>query len=62
MRRFPRNLMVLAGVAICFGAAAMAAPAESLDGRWAATVVQNGVTIPFRLDISGAGKNVGALL
>jgi thiol-disulfide isomerase/thioredoxin len=29
-----------------------------LNGRWAATVVQGGVTIPFRLDISGDGKNV----
>jgi thiol-disulfide isomerase/thioredoxin len=58
MRSFSMRLVGLAGVAVCFGAAAMAAPAESLNGRWAATVVQNGVTIPFRLDISGEGKNV----
>jgi thiol-disulfide isomerase/thioredoxin len=58
MRRFAINLLGLAGVAACFGVTAIAAPAESLNGRWAATVVQSGVTIPFRLDISGEGKNV----
>jgi thiol-disulfide isomerase/thioredoxin len=58
MRSFSRRLVGLAGMAACFGVAAIAAPAESLNGRWAATVVQNGVTVPFRLDISGEGKNV----
>ena len=40
----------------------MAASAENLDGRWAATVVQNGVAIPFRLDISGDGKTASGTL
>jgi thiol-disulfide isomerase/thioredoxin len=58
MRSFSRNLLGLASVAACVGVAAIAGPAESLDGRWDATVVQGGATIPFRLDISGDGKNV----
>ncbi len=34
----------------------------SLDGRWAATLQQGTVAIPFRLDISGEGTNaVGTL-
>jgi thiol-disulfide isomerase/thioredoxin len=36
----------------------MSAQAQSLDGRWAATVVQSGVAIPFRLDIAGGGDRV----
>ena len=32
--------------------------AENFDGRWAATITQDGVAIPFRLDISGSGNNV----
>ena len=52
----------MAAMALLTAGAAAAAPAENLDGRWAATVVQNGVTIPFRLDISGDGKTaVGTL-
>jgi len=40
-----------------FGIAA-AASAQNLEGRWAATVTQAGVAIPFRLDISGEGDRV----
>ena len=43
--------------ALALGFSSLAA-AENIDGRWAATVVQNGVTIPFRLDISGEDKNL----
>jgi hypothetical protein len=51
----------LAGFGLALGVTAFGADAN-LNGRWAATVVQNGVTIPFRLDISGEGKNlVGTL-
>jgi peroxiredoxin len=32
--------------------------AQNLDGRWAATTVQGGVTIPFRLDISGSASQL----
>jgi thiol-disulfide isomerase/thioredoxin len=44
------------------GAFALPAVAANLNGRWAATVVQGGATIPFRLDISGDGKNVTGTL
>lgn len=36
-------------------ATASAASADSLEGRWAATVTVNGTVIPFRLDLSGDG-------
>jgi peroxiredoxin len=59
MTSFSRSFSGLAVLAL--GLAAVA-PAESLEGRWAATLVQSGVTIPFRLDISGDGdKVVGTL-
>src|SRR6202044_3631690 len=36
--------------------------AGSLEGRWSATLVTQGITIPFRLDISGDGDTaVGTL-
>ena len=56
MRNYLRISPVV--VALGMGAVAMAAADENLDGRWAATVVQSGATIPFRLEISGSGKNV----
>ena len=58
MRSLSRSLTAVAAVA--FGVAA--AHAESLDGRWSATVVQGGITIPFRLDISSDGSNVTGTL
>ena len=66
MRKLSKTMTGMAAFAFGIGAVAMAAPADSstssLDGRWAATVVQNGVTIPFRLDVSGDGKTaVGTL-
>jgi thiol-disulfide isomerase/thioredoxin len=42
--------------AIC--ALASAAGAESLAGLWDATVVVNGLTIPFRMEFSGEGSNL----
>jgi thiol-disulfide isomerase/thioredoxin len=62
MRSLSGSFTGFAVAAMSLGTVAMAAPAENLDGRWAASVVQNGVAIPFRLDISGEGKNaVGTL-
>ena len=57
-----RNLAAVGAIALAIGASARPAASESLNGRWAATVVQGGVTIPFRLDISGDGKNVTGTL
>jgi thiol-disulfide isomerase/thioredoxin len=62
MRNLSKRATGLAAFAFGIGAVAMAAPAENLEGRWSATVVQNGVAIPFRLDISGEGKSaIGTL-
>ena len=59
MRSFSRSFIGLATLALGAGAIATA---ENLEGRWSATLVQGGVTIPFRLDISGDGdKAVGTL-
>jgi hypothetical protein len=63
VRSITGKLSALAGVAFAIGATAMVAqttssPTENLDGRWAATITQGGVTIPFRLDISGSGSNL----
>ncbi|HKD04902.1 MAG TPA: TlpA disulfide reductase family protein [Bryobacteraceae bacterium] len=56
-------LRQLSGVAaIAFGMSAATAMAQNLDGRWDATTVQGGVSIPFRLDLSGEGDHlVGTL-
>jgi thiol-disulfide isomerase/thioredoxin len=60
MRAISRSLVGLAAVVISFGA--VAARAESLEGRWDASLTLNGTAIPFRLDLSGEGKNlVGTL-
>jgi large exoprotein involved in heme utilization and adhesion len=55
-----RNVSTKLGIAaIALGMSASAAlAAENLGGRWAATTVQGGVTVPFRLDISGEGTTV----
>src|ERR1700761_5197716 len=57
MKTLLRNIAVVASVACGIGGAT-AVYAESLEGRWAATVEQAGTPIPFRLDISGDGNNV----
>lgn len=56
MRVLSKKLASLA-IGLGIGVSALAA-AENLDGRWAATTTQNGVTIPFRLDISADGQKV----
>ncbi|HLH01753.1 MAG TPA: TlpA disulfide reductase family protein [Bryobacteraceae bacterium] len=47
--------------ALGIGATALVSPAatpQNLDGRWAATITEGGITIPFRLDISGSGDKL----
>jgi thiol-disulfide isomerase/thioredoxin len=57
-----KRLTGIAAFALGVGSAALPAMAQNLEGRWSATVLQGGVDIPFRLDISGDGdKAVGTL-
>jgi len=60
MRVFSRSLVGLAAVSLSFGA--IVARAESLEGRWDASLTLNGTAIPFRLDLSGEGKSLVATL
>jgi|SRR5450432_2976324 hypothetical protein len=62
MRNLSKSLAALASIALGTLAAGGMARAENLHGRWAATTVQNGVTIPFRLEISGDGNQVAGTL
>jgi thiol-disulfide isomerase/thioredoxin len=56
-----QNPMKLLALSALLASAASAA--DSLDGRWAATLKSaNGVEIPFRLDISGSGDKVTGTL
>src|ERR1700729_3583803 len=58
MMTLSKSMTGVASLVFGLGAAATAAMAQNLDGRWAATTVQGGVTIPFRLDISGNGTQL----
>jgi peroxiredoxin len=58
MMTLSRSMTGVASLVFGLGAVATAAMAQNLDGRWAATTVQGGVTIPFRLDISGNGNQL----
>ncbi len=53
-------------VLLAGGGASIAAPsdlaANSVDGRWDASLTRNGTVIPFRLDISGAGATLKGTL
>lgn len=47
-------------LAAAAGSASAGAPAQSLDGRWDAALLNNGPAVPFRLDISGSGNTLKA--
>lgn len=53
-----RSLVGLATVIVGVSVAVAGEKATSLEGRWAATLTQGDVAIPFRLDISGSGDKV----
>jgi peroxiredoxin len=55
------HLLTIAG-AVASTLAGSTALADSLTGRWDATMTINGVVIPFRLDISGVGSNLRGTL
>ncbi len=61
MRIFSRRVG-LAVTLVGFGAAIAMAQStntpDSVDGRWDASLINNGTVIPFRLDISGSGSTV----
>jgi thiol-disulfide isomerase/thioredoxin len=59
MKTLSRISAGVAVAAICFGAPALA---ESIEGRWDATLTVNGAVIPFRLDISGSGPTLKGTL
>jgi thiol-disulfide isomerase/thioredoxin len=62
MKHLKRNLAGAAAVAFGMSVIASGGTTGTLDGRWAATVTQGGVVIPFRLDIATKGdKVVGTL-
>src|SRR5580658_11388180 len=54
-----KKVLGLAAIVISFG---YAAPADSLAGRWDASLITKTGTIPFRLDISGDGATLKGTL
>ena len=60
MRMFSKRGVALAAVLTC--ASAFAAGADSLEGRWDATLTVKTTVIPFRLDISGSGADLKGIL
>jgi thiol-disulfide isomerase/thioredoxin len=64
--KISRSLLGLAAVIAGLGAWAATAgtsvKADSLAGRWDASIILNGAAIPFRLDISGDGANLKGTL
>lgn len=51
-------LSVLAAVVISLVALPSRAAAQSLSGLWDASIVVNGVEVPFRMEIAGSGSSV----
>jgi hypothetical protein len=59
MRLLPRSI---AGLAVLILGAGSALGANSIGGRYDATINLNGTVIPFRLDISGEGNTLTGTL
>jgi len=61
MRTFSRRVGFAVAL-VGFGAAVALAQStntpDSVDGRWNASLINNGTVIPFRLDISGSGQTL----
>jgi len=51
-------LVLLANGSAAIAAAPAPHSADEIDGRWDASLLNNGPTVPFRLDISGAGPTL----
>jgi thiol-disulfide isomerase/thioredoxin len=50
--------VTLVGFVAAIATAQSTNTSDSVDGRWNASLIQNGMVIPFRLDISGSGPAV----
>jgi thiol-disulfide isomerase/thioredoxin len=61
-----RNLMKYTGTTLLLACSAIAVCAQAnddaIDGRWDAALNRDGITIPFRLDISGSGPKLEGTL
>ena len=54
-----RSRIALASLGVlAWSAFAISAAAQSVAGQWEGTVVVDGMTIPFRIDISGKGEKL----
>ncbi len=60
MRVFSGNIAGFAAILATLGASV--ASAQSVAGRWDASVTVDGVAVPFRLDVSGEGKSLTGTL
>jgi thiol-disulfide isomerase/thioredoxin len=61
MRTFSRRVgfaVTLVGFGAAIAMAQSTNTPDSVDGRWDASLINNGTVIPFRLDISGSGQTV----
>jgi thiol-disulfide isomerase/thioredoxin len=50
--------VTLMGFGAAIATAQLTKAPDSVDGRWNASLINNGTVIPFRLDISGSGQTV----
>jgi len=62
MRTSTKIRLLTIASAFASALAGITARADSLTGRWDATITINNVVIPFRLDVSGAGSNLRGTL
>ncbi len=62
MKRYSSRILSLAALAASLATAGFAADAQSLQGRWDATLTTKTGVVPFRLDISGEGASLKGTL
>src|SRR5580658_9345614 len=51
-------MVIFASGAATIASAQTVTAADSVDGRWDASLLNNGPAVPFRLDITGAGPTL----
>src|SRR5690349_16922026 len=57
-----KALVNVASVAALLASGATALAGDKIQGQWDAQLTHNGITIPFRLDISGSGSSLKGTL